>query len=77
MMFTTTKLADLRAGDRLLSLDGRPYRAPLLVTVPLSPIEPGLSVEGVRFQNPNPTSQIEWVFCPGQADGHALEVERP
>lgn len=70
------RLAELRAGDTLLSLDGRKYRTPLWVTDPLGPIEPGLPVQGVRVANPNPNSDIEWVFYPSQVDGHTLEVER-
>jgi hypothetical protein len=70
------RLADLQAGDKLLSLDGRPYSNPLRVTDPLGPIETGSPVQGVRVANPNPSSVVEWVFYPSQVDGRTLEVER-
>lgn len=70
------RLADLRAGDTLLSLDGRPYKTPLWVSDPLGPIAEGSPVQGVRVVNPNPNSDVEWVFYPSQVDGHTLEVER-
>lgn len=70
------RLIDLQAGDTLLSLDGRAYRTPLWVTDPLGPIEEGSPVQGVRVANPNPDSNVEWVFYPSQVDGHTLEVER-
>lgn len=72
-----TRLADLRAGDVILSLDGRRYRTPLRVTDALGPIAPGSPVHGVRLEPPNPASGIERVFYPSQMDGHRLEVERP
>ncbi|MGL4174180.1 MAG: hypothetical protein ACRCTR_08965 [Actinomycetota bacterium] len=70
------RLADLQAGDTLLSLDGRAYRTPLWATDPLGPIEEGSPVQGVRVANPNPNSDVEWVFHPSQVDSHTLEVER-
>jgi hypothetical protein len=33
-------------------------------------------VQGVRLQNPDPTSPIELVLYPSQMDGRRLEVER-
>lgn len=54
-----TRLADLRAGDVILSLDGRRYRTPLRVTDALGPIAPGSPVHGVRLEPPNPASGID------------------
>lgn len=71
-----TRLAELRIGDRLLSFNGRPYRAPLRVTDELAPIEFGSPVRGVRVESPNPSSGIEWVLYPSQMDGRQMEVER-
>ena len=31
---------------------------------------------GVRVENPNPSSGIEWVLYPSQMDGRQMEVER-
>lgn len=76
MQTTITRLSELRTGDVILSLDGRPYRKPLRVTDALGPIEPGSPVKGVRVESPNPASGIEWVLYPSQLDGHRLEVER-
>ncbi|WP_295124980.1 hypothetical protein [uncultured Leifsonia sp.] len=71
-----TRLADLRIGDRILSHGGRVYRTPLRVTDELGPIEWGSPVRGVRVENPNPASGIEWVLYPSQMDGREMEVER-
>lgn len=71
-----TKLADLHAGDRILSWDGRPYRPARVVAQRLGYIGAG-SVQGVRLVNPHPTSDIEHVLYPAQMDGRRLEVERP
>lgn len=70
-----TRLADLQMGDRLMALDGKPYRMPLVVQDPLSPIRYGSPVRGVRFIPPG-GSDIEWVFYPSQMDGHEMTVER-
>lgn len=74
--FTITRLRDLRVGDVILSLDGRPYRKPRVVTTELGPIEPGSPVVGVRLENPNPSSEIEYVMYPSQVDGLQMEVQR-
>jgi len=74
--FTITRLRDLRVGDVILSLDGRPYRKPRVVTTELGSIEPGSPVVGVRLENPNPSSEIEYVLYPSQVDGLRLEVQR-
>ena len=74
--FTITRLRDLRVGDVILSLDGRPYRKPRVVTTALGPIEPGSPVVGVRLENPNPSSEIEYVLYPSQVDGLQMEVQR-
>ena len=71
-----TRLAELRVGDRLISQGGRAYRTPLRVTDELGPIGHGSPVIGVRVQNPNPSSGIEWVLYPSQMDGRETEVER-
>lgn len=73
--FTITRLRDLRVGDVILSLDGRPYRKPRVVTTELGPIEPGSPVVGVRLENPNPSSEIEYVLYPSQVDGLQMEVQ--
>lgn len=74
--FTITRLRDLLVGDVILSLDGRPYRKPRVVTTELGPIEPGSPVVGVRLENPNPSSEIEYVLYPSQVDGLQMEVQR-
>lgn len=71
-----TKLAELHAGDRILSWDGRPYRPARVVAQRLGYIGAG-NVQGVRLVNPHPTSDIEHVLYPSQMDGRRLEVERP
>lgn len=71
-----TKLADLQAGDRILSWDGRPYRPARVVAQRLGYIGAG-SVQGVRLVNPHPASDVEHVLYPSQMDGRRLEVERP
>jgi hypothetical protein len=71
---TVTKLADLKEGDVLVAVEGE-KRAPLTVTSPLAPIEPGSPVEGVRFQ-PEGGSFIDWVYYPSQMDGQRMEVIR-
>jgi hypothetical protein len=73
---TVHRLIELRAGDRIKSHGGRPYRKPLRVIDPLGLIEPGSPVEGVRVESPNPSSGIEWVLYPSQMDGRVMEVER-
>ncbi|MGP4968310.1 MULTISPECIES: hypothetical protein [Micrococcaceae] len=73
---TIHRLADLRVGDRILSHGGRAYRTPLRVTSPLGPIEFGSPVRGVRVENPNPSSGVEWVLYPSQMDGRPMEIER-
>lgn len=59
---TITRLADLRFGDRIKSWDGNTYT--------------GSPVRGVRLENPNPDSTLEYVLYPSQMDGRGLEVER-
>ncbi|MGW9114501.1 hypothetical protein [Microbacterium sp. NPDC055683] len=76
MQITVTRLRDLREGDAILSLDGQPYRQPRVVTAELGPITPGSPVQGVRVENPNPSSPIEYVLYPSQVDGRRMEVER-
>jgi hypothetical protein len=71
-----TKLADLHAGDRILSWDGRPYRPARVVAQRLGYLGAG-SVQGVRLVNAHPTSDVEHVLYPSQMDGRRLEVERP
>ena len=70
-----TKLAELREGDVLTALDGKPYAKPLTVTDELGPIAAGSPVRGVRFEPPT-DSGIEWVFYPGQMDGHHMTIQR-
>ena len=70
-----TRLADLRAGDRLVSLDGRAYIPVRIVAQGLGYIGAG-TVQGVRLVNPFPSSDAEHVFYPSQMDGHRIEVER-
>ncbi|MDA3145789.1 hypothetical protein JSO19_00150 [Leucobacter sp. UCMA 4100] len=72
---TVTQLAELRVGDVLTALDGKPYKRPLTVANSLGPIEPGSPVHGVRFVAPV-GSEIEWVFYPSQIDGHTMSVSR-
>lgn len=69
------KLAELREGDVLTALDGKSYAKPLTVTDELAPIAPGSPVRGVRFEPPA-GSGVEWVFYPGQMDGHRMTIER-
>ncbi|MGZ0069855.1 hypothetical protein [Microbacterium arborescens] len=71
-----TKLDELRAGDRILSWDGRPYGKPRVVAEALGPIGPG-AVQGVRLVSPTPASEIEHVLYFDQMDGRRLEVQRP
>lgn len=73
---TITRLADLRFGDRIKSWDGNTYNPPRRVMYELRPIEPGSPVQGVRLENPNPDSTLEYVLYPSQMDGRRLEVER-
>lgn len=73
---TVTDLAELRAGDRITSYNGRPYRRPLQVTTELAPIQPGSPVYGVRVESPNPAAGIEWVLYPSQWNGREMEIER-
>lgn len=72
---TVTRLADLRAGDRLVSLDGRVYTSVRIVAQSLGYIGAG-AVQGVRLVNPFPSSDVEHVFYPSQMDGHRIEIER-
>ena len=51
-------------------------RPPRRVVSELGTITAGSPVQGVRLQNPNPTSPIELVLYPSQMDGRRLEVER-
>ena len=74
---TITRAADLRAGDRIVSVAPTiTYRPPRTVAAPLGPIEPGSPVHGVRLVNPDPTSTLELVLYPSQVDGLALVIER-
>lgn len=68
-----TTLAELREGDVLTALDGKPYAKPLTVANELGPITTGSPVRGVRFEPPT-GSGIEWVFYPGQMDGHRMTI---
>lgn len=47
-----TKLAELREGDVLTSLDGKPYAKPLTVVDELGPIAPGSPVRGSGSSRP-------------------------
>lgn len=71
-----TRLADLRVGDAILSLDGTRSPRPRVVVAELGPLEPGSPVRGVRLQSPNPGSGVEYVLYPSQVAGSRLEVER-
>lgn len=71
----TTRLADLKAGNRLMAFDGTPYRKPLVVQSALGTIEHGSQVYGVRITPPE-GSEIDWVFYPSQMDGYEMTVER-
>lgn len=73
---TVNRLADLRFGDRIKSWDGHAYNPPRRVMYELGPIEPGSPVQGVRLENPNPGSTLEYVLYPSQMDGRTLEVDR-
>ncbi len=73
--FTATRLADLCAGDRLVSLDGRAYTPVRIVAQGLGYIGAG-AVQGVRLVNPFPSSDVEHVFYPSQMDGLRTEIER-
>lgn len=73
---TVSALVDLRRGDVLTALDGKPYQQRLVVCGELAPIEPGSPVQGVRLESPTPDSGLEWVLYPSQFDGRSLEVER-
>lgn len=70
-----TRLADLKAGDRLVSFGGTPYQKPLVVQSPLGPIEQGSPVHGVRITPPE-GSGIDWIFYPSQMDGYGMTIER-
>lgn len=70
-----TRLADLKAGDRLVSFDGTPYQKLLVVQSPLGPIEQGSSVRVVRITPPE-GSGIDWVFYLSQMDGYDMTIER-
>lgn len=71
-----TNLAELREGDVLTALDGKRYAKALTVVDELAPITAGSPVHGVRFEPPT-GSGIEWVFYPGQMDGHSMTINRP
>lgn len=71
---TVTRLADLRAGDRIIGLDDKPYRRPLLVSDALGLITPGSDVEGVRIDSTG--RSYEHVLYPSQWDGRTIHVER-
>lgn len=73
---TVTRLADLRVGDTITSMGGRPLPRPRRVSAALGPIEDGSPVQGVRLVNPDPTSLLELVYYPSQVDGIPLEVQR-
>ncbi|WP_144797895.1 hypothetical protein [Microbacterium paludicola] len=70
-----TKLAELREGEVLTALDGKPYAKPLTVAEALGSINVGSPVWGVRLQQPT-GSGIEWVLYPGQMDGHHMTINR-
>ncbi|WIB72576.1 hypothetical protein [Curtobacterium sp. MCBD17_026] len=69
------RLAELKAGDQLIAVDGQKRHTPLTVQDPLGYIGAG-DVQGVRFVPPA-GSELDWVFYPGQMDGQDMEVERP
>lgn len=74
---TVTTSADLRAGDRIVSVGPAiTYRPVREVASALGPIEPGSTVLGVRLVNPDPASALELVLYPSQIDGLALVIER-
>lgn len=75
-MPTTFTATRLRVDDVILSLVGHPYRKPRVVITELGPIEPGSPGVGVRLENPNPSSEIEYVLYPSQVDGLQMEVQR-
>lgn len=77
MKLTLTRAADLRAGDRILSIGSRiTYRPARTVVAPLGPIEHGSPVQGVRLINPNAGSPLELVLYPAHIDGQTVTVER-
>lgn len=71
------RLADLRAGDRIIAHSGQRYPQPLKVTAPLGPVGSAMSGRGVRVHNPTPEGEPEWVLYPWQMDGQVLEIDRP
>lgn len=74
-IITVTRLADLRVGDRLVSIGDITYRTRPAVTAELGPIEPGSPVRGVRLGTV--AGGIENVRYPSQCDGQTIRVERP
>ena len=75
MELDVSRLAELRKGDVLMALNGKPYVKPLTVADELAPIAPGSPVSGVRFVPPV-GSEIEWVFYPDQLDGQRMTIKR-
>lgn len=70
------RLADLRAGDRIVAHSGVRYPQPLNVVAPLGPI-PNAHGRGVRVVNPTGQGEPEWVLYPWQTDGQVLDIDRP
>lgn len=70
------RLADLRAGDRLIAHSGQRYPRPLRVVAALG-VLPDAPGRGVRVENPTPDGPTEWVLYPYQMDGQVLEIDRP
>lgn len=73
---TVHALEQLQVGDLIRSHGETIYHKPLLVAQALAPIATGSPVMGVRVQNRNPSSDIEWVLYPSQMDGYPMTIER-
>ena len=72
---TTTRLADLRTGDRITRLGDITYRnGGRTVTAPLAPIESGSPVIGVRCGTL--AGGVEFVLYPSQVNGLDITFER-
>lgn len=72
---TTTRLADLTFGDRILCIGTISHeRKPLTVEAPLAPIESGSPVTGVRCGVLS--GGTEMVLYPSQCDGQQIVFER-
>lgn len=72
---TTTRLADLTFGDRILRIGSITHeRKPLTVEEPLASIAPGSPVEGVRCGAL--PGGVEMVLYPSQCDGQQIVFER-